>query len=445
MPRVAIVGSGIAGLAAAHRLAPHAALTLFEAQPRFGGHAHTVDVTLDGRTHGIDIAFLSIHRRTYPRLLALLDTLGVEVVRSELNFSVQVPRAGIEWSGPRLNALFAQRRNLCRPGFWHMLREVLRFNRLGRALRRAQPSAGCRLPGSVGEFLREHRFRAEFSDWYLLPILGSVWGCPISAMLDFPAAAMLRFFDTHGLLDRRTRDPWSTIRGGSRQYVDRIVQGLRQRGADLRAGTPVRRIVPAHGAQPVQVCSERGIEHFDAVVLACHGGQSLALLAAASAQERKVLGATACHRNRIVIHRDTSLLPRQRRAWAAWNYEHPTQAGQERHATCVHYWLNRLQPTPFRTPLVVSLNPWREPRGELVIEEHAHAHPLFTSASLAAQEQLPALQGRAGVWFCGAWTGNGFHEDGLCSGLDTAGQVLAHLEQAVRPVTPPPEPLWQSL
>ncbi len=423
MTRVAVVGSGISGLAVAHRLAGRAAVTLFEADDHFGGHTHTVDVSLDGTRHGVDTGFLVLNERTYPRLLALFAELGVETAPSEMSFSVQVPGA-VEWSGSTLASVFAERRNLVRPAFWRMLADLLRFNRIATAL--AQAGAAPQSE-AIGDFLDRHRFSAPFRDWYLMPMVGSIWSCPVDQMLRFPIATLIRFCHNHGLLQIADRPQWRTVRGGARTYVEKMLRSV----PDARRATPVRRIV--RHADGVELATDTGTERFDQVVLACHSGQSLALLAAPSTAETQVLGAIRTQRNRAVLHTDARVMPKRRVAWAAWNYERAADASRERTAVCLHYWLNRLQPLPFETPVIVSLNPVREPAAALVHGEFDYAHPVFDQAAIDAQSRLPALQGIDRTWFCGAWSRYGFHEDGLVSGLAVADALASRLAGAPAP------------
>ncbi|MBP9905955.1 MAG: FAD-dependent oxidoreductase [Rhodoferax sp.] len=428
--KIAIVGSGIAGLAAAHRLKDHAQVTLFEAGDYFGGHTHTVDVTLNGEhgpvTHGVDTGFLVFNERTYPQLIALLAELGVPSAKSDMSFSVQVPghagQAPLEWSGSSLNTVFSQRANLLKPRFWGMLRDLLRFNRLANEL--AQQGDDAALMQPLADFLTAHRFSAEFRDWYLLPMLGCIWSCPIDQMLQFPTATMIRFCHNHGLIQVSNRPQWWTVPSGARQYVDKIIAGI----ADKRLKTPVQRI--ERDAQGVHLHSAGQTEHFDKLVLACHSDQALALLATPTRPELAVLGAIGYQPNRAVLHTDTSVLPQSRRAWAAWNYERagtcpaPQAPGVSDNRVCLHYLLNQLQPLPFAQPVVVSLNPLRPIDPTLIHGSFDYAHPVFDLAAIRAQAQVPALQGQQHTYFCGAWTGYGFHEDGLKSGLDVARRLL---------------------
>ncbi len=414
---MAIVGAGIAGLSAAWALRGHAQVTLFESGDYFGGHTHTVDVTLQGRSCGVDTGFLVYNERTYPLLIQLFEQLGIETAASDMSFSVQLPHSGLEWSGSNLDTVFAQRANLLRPGFWRMLADLLRFNRLTTAL--AERGEERALAQPIGEFLDAHRFSPEFRDWYLLPMVACIWSCPTAQMLAFPISTLIRFCHNHGLLQIANRPQWRTVRGGARHYVERMLADI----ADKRLATPVLGLkrLGEDGSQGVMLRTAQGSERFDSVVLASHSDQSLALLDDASTQERELLGAIGYQRNRAVLHTDTTLLPRRRKAWAAWNYEHGAPgAGPEQRSVCLHYLLNRLQPLPFEQPLMVSLNPVREPDPAQVLGAYDYAHPVFDRAAVAAQGRLPALQGRRNTWYAGAWTRYGFHEDGLLSGLTVA-------------------------
>jgi predicted NAD/FAD-binding protein len=421
-PRVAVVGSGIAGLSVAWSLAGRAQVTLFEAGEHFGGHTNTVDVTLEGVTHGVDTGFLVFNERTYPRLIRLFAELGVETAPSDMSFSVQVPDRDFEWSGASLSTVFAQRRNALRPAFWRMLADIERFNRLASGI--AERGEDVALQQPIGEFLASHHFSVAFRDGYFLPMIGCIWSCPTDQMLRFPVGTMIRFCHNHGLIRITDRPQWHTVRGGARRYV----QCMLQRVPDARLRTPVRRVrrvPPGDGHAGVWLDTDHGSERFDEVVLACHSDQALALLADPSVDERRILGAIRYHANRAVLHTDTALLPRRPRAWAAWNYERAQSGSRERAAVCLHYLINRLQPLPWSAPVIVSLNPVREPHAHCVIGEFDYAHPVFDAAAVAAQRDLPAIQGHSHLWFCGAWSRYGFHEDGLASGLQVVDALLA--------------------
>ncbi len=411
MRRVAVIGSGISGLSAAYGLRQHAQVTLLEAEGRPGGHANTVDLCLDGLMHGVDTGFLVYNERTYPQLIALLSELGVDTAQSDMSFSVQVPDQNLEWNGSDLNTVFAQRRNLLRPAFLRMLREILRFNKTATAI--AQRNAETELDEPIGDFLRRERFSIEFRDWYFLPMIGCIWSCPTDQMLRFPVATMIRFCHNHGLIQVNDRPQWRTVRGGSRQYVQKLLAYLGAPHA-LRLNTPVRGI--RRHDDGVVLSLDSGAEHFDEVVLATHSDQSLALLQDASPAEQAVLGAIRYHDNRAVLHTDARMLPKRPLAWAAWNYERASDRAHEQTQVCLHYLLNKLQPLPWQQPVIVSLNPVRSINASCVVREIAYAHPVFDRPATAAQQALPALQGLRRTWYCGAWTRYGFHEDGIVSG-----------------------------
>ena len=424
--KVAIVGSGISGLAAAHRLHPHAHVTLLESGDYFGGHTHTVDITLPtaqgNKTWGVDTGFLVFNERTYPQLIALLAELDVATSASDMSFSVQVPAShshpALEWSGSNLATVFAQKSNLLRPRFWGMLADLLRFNRLCTQL--AQSGQDADMAEPLQAFLERHRFGQAFRDWYFLPMLGCIWSCPTDQMLQFPVATMIRFCHNHGLLQVNDRPQWRTVVGGARHYVEKIITRL----PDARLNTPVRRI--DRDTAGVTLHTDQGSERFDHVVLAAHSDQALALLQQPSADEAKVLGAIRYQPNRAVLHTDTSVLPTRRAAWAAWNYERAADEQQESSRVCLHYLLNQLQPLPFEQPIVESLNPVRPIARHKVLAEFDYSHPVFDLAAIQAQKRVPELQGHQHTWYCGAWTGYGFHEDGLKSGLAVAQALLAH-------------------
>ena len=427
--RVAIIGSGISGLAAAHALQGKANITLFESADYFGGHTHTVDVTLPGAqgpiTYGVDTGFLVFNERTYPNLIKLFADLGVETAKSDMSFSVQVPRADdqpLEWSGSSLSSVFAQRKNLLNVKFLRMLKDILRFNRVTTSL--AHENAELAMMQPLEEFLKDQKFSDEFRDWYFLPMMGCIWSCPTDQMLKFPVSTMIRFCYNHGLIQVTDRPQWWTVKGGAKHYVEKIIAGI----PDKRLNTPVRRIV--RHAAGVQVSTDAGTELFDKVVLATHSDQSLAMLASPSDMELRALSAIRYQPNRAVLHTDTSVLPRKKIAWAAWNYERAEQTSCEASRVCLHYLLNMLQPLPFEQSVVVSLNPIKEIARNLIMAEFDYTHPVFDLAAIRAQGEVAALQGQHNTYFCGAWTGYGFHEDGLKSGLRVAEQLLKTQEVA---------------
>lgn len=407
--KIAVIGSGVSGLSAAWLLSSDHRVTLFEAEARLGGHTNTVDITLDGASAPVDTGFLVHNQRTYPNLVSLFATLGIETVETDMSFSVRLLQEKLEWAGSGLAAVFAQPGNMARPRFWAMLADILRFNR--HAPRLLAETANHAL--SLGDLLERERYGDGFRDWYLLPMGAAIWSSPTTAMLDFPAHAFLHFCSNHGLLQLSNRPRWRTVLGGARTYVDRMAAAI----PDVRLHTPVQRIT--RGTTGVRVLTDRDDEHFDSVIMACHSDQSLAILGDADERERATLAAIRYQPNRAVLHTDPSFLPRQPRAWSAWNFQAGDGHPSERPVT-VSYLLNKLQPLPFRRPVLVTLNPYREPSRESTLGTFDYAHPLMDSDARQAQQQLWRIQGRRRTWFAGAWTAYGFHEDGLVSGLRVA-------------------------
>ncbi|MCB1888210.1 MAG: FAD-dependent oxidoreductase [Rhodocyclaceae bacterium] len=406
--RIAVVGGGVSGLTTAWLLARRERVTLFEAAPRLGGHTNTVEVSLEGQSHPVDTGFLVFNRRTYPNLCALFALLGVNAVASEMSFSVSLREPDLEWAGTDLSTVFAQRSNLVRPQFWGMLQDLLRFNRETTRL----AARGAVPDQSLGEFLDARRYGEAFRDWYLLPMAAAIWSCPPRRMLAYPLATFLRFCHNHGLLQILDRPSWLTVEGGGQEYVRRMAQTI----DDVRIGVPVRGMM--RDAEGVWLFSADGAERFDEVVLACHSDQATEILGdAAFAEERRALSAVRYQPNVAWLHTDPALLPRRERVWAAWNY---LASGDPEAPVSVSYLINRLQPLPFKRPVVVSLNPPVAPRDEHVLARFDYAHPIFDHPAIAAQQALSSMQGRDRVWFAGAWTGYGFHEDGVRSALAVA-------------------------
>lgn len=408
--RVAVVGSGISGLSVAWLLSQKYQVTLFEAGNYLGGHTNTVDVTVDGITAPVDTGFLVFNERTYPNLVELFSHLGVRTASSEMSFSVRIDEERVEWAGNSLASVFAQKRNLVKPEFWRMLKDILRFNRESQEIVRSGRSANV----SLGEFLVRGGYGRAFRDWYLLPMSGAIWSCPTRQMLDYPVDTFFRFCHNHGLLQLTGRPVWKTVVGGGREYVRRLAASIE----DIRLASPVESVV--RDTDGVRLRLENGTtEGFSQIVFACHSDQALALLADIVDIEKKLLSRFSYQQNRAVLHMDNSLLPRNREAWAAWNYIAGTGAPDARPVS-VSYLINKLQPLPFASPVIVTLNPTHAPRADSVIGEFDYMHPIFDRAAIDAQQELPAIQGKRHTWFCGAWTGYGFHEDGLKSALSVA-------------------------
>jgi predicted NAD/FAD-binding protein len=408
--RIAVIGAGISGLASAWLLSRRYDVTLFEAADYLGGHTNTVDVTLEGKTHPVDTGFLVYNERTYPNLIALLALLGVESVQTEMSFAVSLENPELEWAGSNLATVFGQKRNLLRPQFWGMLADILRFNRESQDWLVTHPGDGR----SLREYLDANRYSSAFSNWYLLPMAAAIWSCPTGQMLDMPLATFIRFCRNHGLLQVFDRPQWRTIKGGGREYVRHIARQL----DDIRLACPVRRV--ERTALGLRVHHAHGAEDFDQVVLACHSDQTLAIAGGtASDAQREVLAAIRYQPNRAVLHTDRALLPRDEKLWSAWNYfaGSGTDGNQP---VGVSYLINRLQPLPFKSPVVVTLNPAREPDPARVIAEFDYDHPIFDGPAIAAQQRLAEVQGENGLWLAGAWGSYGFHEDGLKSALRVA-------------------------
>jgi predicted NAD/FAD-binding protein len=410
--KVAVVGSGVAGLSCAWLLNSRHDVTVYEADTRLGGHANTVEAPNSAGAVAVDTGFIVYNEANYPNLTALFRHLDVPTQSAEMSFGVSLDDGALEYGSAHPFALLAQPANLVRPRFWSMLKDLVRFYREApQAL-----AALERQPCTLGELLDRGQYGRAFQDDHLLPQVGAIWSTSPAGARDYPAEALIRFFDNHGLLKIAHRPQWRTVQGGSRNYVARLAQGL-----SVRAGRPVVQVRATADGVMVQDANG-GIERFDRVVIAAHADQALAMLADPTFEERAVLGAFRYSQNSAVLHTDAALMPRRRAAWSAWNH---IGRRDDPDGFCVSYWMNLLQNLPRERDLFVTLNPCREPAPDKVISQHAYAHPLFDTAALQAQRRLWSLQGRNGVWFCGAHFGAGFHEDGLQAGLAVAEQLGA--------------------
>lgn len=419
--KIAIVGSGISGLGAAYLLSPHHDVTVFEIDHRLGGHSHTVDINVDGRQFGVDTGFLVFNERTYPLLCRLFGHLKVPVAKSDMSFSVQIAKPKLEWAGTNLDTVFAQRRNLLRPSFWAMLGDILRFNK--QATSDLEDSALTDV--SLGEYLDKNRYGHSFRNEYLLPMAAAIWSCPTEQMLAYPFHTFVRFCDNHGLLQIINRPTWMTVAGGSRTYVSMLANAIRNQGGDIRLECAISAIQRRPDGVTIQ--SSSGIERYDQILLACHSDQALRLLGNDSTeQEKSLLGAIRYQPNRAVLHTDQALLPSKRKAWSAWNYASPGDLAKDmgHSPVSVSYLLNKLQPINTDVPVIVTLNPWREPDVALTHRQINYAHPIFDGPAVAAQTAIKALSGQNRTLYAGAWLGYGFHEDGFASAVRAAGQLV---------------------
>ncbi|MEY4640850.1 MAG: hypothetical protein RLZZ227_844 [Pseudomonadota bacterium] len=420
--KIAVIGGGISGLTAAWSLAPDHEVHVFEAGLNAGGHTATVDVRYNDEHHAIDTGFIVFNDRTYPNFIALLDRLGISSKPTTMGFSVADARTGVEYAGANLNTLFAQRRNLVSPRFLRMVHEILRFNREVEEHLRITPTLAH---ATLGEYLREYRYSDAFRDLYLLPMGAAIWSSDQDGMQAFPLQFFVRFFRNHGLLDIRDRPQWRVIEGGSRSYLAPLTAPFRDR---LYVNTPVTEVVRTHtpNGPQVRIKSARGYEFFDEVVFGCHSDQALRMLGDPTQAELEVLSAIPYRRNEVVLHTDIDLLPRNRRCWSSWNVSLgriPTDRPS------LTYNMNILQGLQSERTWCVSLNQRDLIRPEHVWGVYHYDHPVFTLDGIRAQQRWHEVNGVHRTWFCGAWWRNGFHEDGVWSGLRVADQLRAQYQQ----------------
>jgi predicted NAD/FAD-binding protein len=410
--RIAVIGAGIAGNAAAWALANGSShqITVYEQEKRIGGHSATVDVDYDGKTIPVDTGFIVYNELNYPNLTQLFAHLGVATEASDMGFSVSSNNGAMEWAGRPtgiLNGIFARRRNLVSLPHLNMIREMFRFNKSALEDR----AAGRLTSESIGAYLDRGQYSRRFREEYLVPMGAAIWSMPPQSLIDFPADSFIAFFDNHRLL-HWNRPVWRTVSGGSRAYVAKLTASFADR---IRTGVGVSRML-RHDLGVTITDTTGHSERYDQVIIAAHSDQALAMLGDASNEERAILGAIPYRSNDVWLHRDPALMPRRRAAWAAWNV---LQGGNGSEITLT-YWMNALQNIDKRTPLFVTLNPEKQPRDDLTFGRYSYAHPQYRTGATAAQTMLPSIQGTNHTWFCGAWTGYGFHEDGLTSGLNVA-------------------------
>lgn len=406
---IAVIGSGISGLACAHYLSRKHQVSVFEASDQIGGHTATVDVRLGTRRYAVDTGFIVYNDWTYPRFIALLDEIGVSSKPTAMGFSVRDERSGLEYSGNNLNTLFAQRRNLLSPRFLGMLRDLLRFNREAVAdLEGEQLEAG----ETLGDYLRRRRYGDAFTNQYLVPMASAIWSSDCASVLDFPVEFFVRFFRHHGLLSINQRPQWRVIEGGSREYLRPLCQRFEQR---IHTRAPVDRL--QRRAEGVLLTLADGREfRFDQVVVATHSDQALALLADPSPEEQQVLGALPYQSNEVVLHTDTRLLPRNRLTWSSWNY----RLGVDNSRAVVTYNMNILQGLDAPETFCVTLNDSAAINPNRILGQFRYDHPVFSLGGIAAQQRWGEINGVRNTWYCGAYWHNGFHEDGVASALRVA-------------------------
>ncbi|MDH2902971.1 MAG: FAD-dependent oxidoreductase [Actinomycetota bacterium] len=416
--RIAIVGSGVSGLVCAHLLAPRHDVTLFEADERAGGHAHTVDTQIDGVAHAVDTGFIVYNERNYPILTRLFAELGVATQPSDMSFAMADDAENVEWCGSSLTAVFAQRRNLARPAFLRMLLDIGRFNRSARRLLAEPENFGFTLE----EFLERGRYCREFIEWYLVPMGAAIWSADPSEFVKFPAAAFIRFFDNHGLLGVRDRPQWRTVVGGSKRYVNAITDSL---GSRLRLSTPVTSL--ARVSDGVAVRTGGATEVFDHVIVATHSDQALALLESPTRAEREILSAIRYRANDATLHTDERLMPRRARAHASWNW----RRRRDVHAPTLTYDLTRLEGLTAARRVYLTLNQVDAVDPDQVLATMTYWHPIFDSLAMSAQRRHGEISGRDAISYAGAYWGYGFHEDGARSAVDVCRSLGAAVAEGV--------------
>ena len=416
--RIAVIGSGIAGLGAAWLLRNRHEVTLYERNDYAGGHTHTLDIPgADGPTP-VDTGFMVFNQRNYPLLTGLFRHLHIDTQKTDMSFGVSIGDGRLEYAGSNLATLMAQPRNWFSPEHYRMIKDILRFNREAIALLSHDDLQGQ----TIAEFLHQGGYSAAFRNRYLLPMAAAIWSCPPQTMQTFPALSLFRFFANHGLLNIHNRPQWYSVSGGSHNYVKRMLADLGER---VQIGRPVQTVRRLDAG--VEVTNASGAtQRFDAAVMAAHADETLRLLANPTQREQDLLSKFAYQPNKVYLHADPALMPRRRRVWSSWNYLAREEHGITR-AVSVTYWMNRLQNLPAASPAFVSLNPLQPPAADKVFAEMTYDHPIFDAGAMQAQQDLLQLQGIGRLWFCGSYFGYGFHEDALRSAVTVARSLDAEL------------------
>ncbi len=412
--KIAIIGSGISGLGAAYLLHKDHDITVYEKEGYIGGHSRTIDVdTSDGKI-AVDTGFIVFNHRNYPHLTALFKELDVPTVKSDMSFGVSINEGWLEYGTKHLSNVFAQKRNVFRKDFHHMIKDILRFNK------EAQPFIQKNPKASMEQCVEALGMRDWFVRYYILAMGGAIWSTPLSQMLQFPAATMVQFFENHGLLSTSGQPQWYTVEGGSREYVQRLVHGFRDK---ILLNCSVKK-VERQGTHVLLTDQNNQTVQYDQVVFACHSDQALKIIENPHQIEQEVLGNIRYQPNRVVVHRDTSFMPKRRKAWSSWVYLSESRTDKEP-AVALSYWMNNLQSLPTKDPIIVTLNPTREPDAKLIDNEHIFHHPVFDQSAILAQNRIDDIQGTHNLWFCGAWQRYGFHEDGLLSAVQMSKKLGA--------------------
>lgn len=411
--KVAIVGTGIAGMAAAYLLQKRYDITVFEKNDYIGGHTRTLEVDCGGVKTPVDTGFIVFNHRNYPNLTGLFKQLGVPTKTSDMSFGVSIDKGWLEYSSCK-GALFSQKFNFIRPTFYKMLFDIVRFNKHAMSMVEKHPE------DTLGDLVKRMRLGKWFQNYYLLPMGGAIWSCPVEQMLAFPASSFVQFFKNHGLMDPDEHLQWHTVHGGSYNYVKRLVYAFESK---VKLNSPVKKIMRTKTKVKI------GRESFDHVVIAAHANEALEMLDAPTAKEKKLLGAFDYQENKVVLHRDTSHMPVRKKAWASWVYLLDARKDEEKRISLT-YWMNKLQSLNEEYPLFVSVNPKREIAEDALINEHVFTHPVFTMNALKAQEELPSIQGQNNTWYCGSYHRHGFHEDAIASAVDVAKRLGVYVPWA---------------
>lgn len=402
--RIAVIGTGISGLGAAFCLNETHDITVYERNAYIGGHSRTIEISVENKSVSVDTGFIAYNEKNYPLLVKLFKKLNVPVVKSDMSFGISVAKNWLEYGSKNM---LAQPANLFRPSYWGMIFDIIRFNRV------AAKNPDLYEGKSLGEFLEELNMGNWFKKYYLQAMGAAIWSCSVETILSFPAKSFITFFNNHGLLSVNDHPQWFTVDGGSREYVTRLTEGFRNK---IRFLTPVKSVSRAHDKVVVTDISGQS-EEYDQVVFACHADEALAMMTDASADEKEILGAFHYQSNRVVVHGDTSFMPKRRGAWASWVYLSDAPLDKQP-SVSLSYWMNNLQNLKTDTPVIVTLNPSREPSKDSVHDEYFFMHPVFTNETYEAQKKIESIQGVNKYWFCGAYQRYGFHEDGLLSAVN---------------------------